>query len=121
VRRTPLHTILGRGWRGRCPRCGEGRLFRRWLQTYERCAACNLVYEPNAGDTIMFIVITDRIPLLFGIAAIYFGFRSSGWPITAAFLAALVVPMLATLRQRQGVALAMVYLSRVWLGERGEV
>jgi uncharacterized protein (DUF983 family) len=118
---TSIRTALARGWRGVCPRCGEAPLFRRWLTTHERCAACNLLYEPNAGDTIMFIVITDRIPLLFGIAAIYFGFRSSGWPLTAAFLAALVVPMLATLRRRQGMALAMVYLSRVWLGDPAEV
>lgn len=66
----------------------------------------------------MFMVITDRIPILFGVIAVYFlGFRSSSLPITIAFLVAMTVPLLATLRQRQGVALATVYLSRVYLGD----
>lgn len=61
----------------------------------------------------MFMMITDRIPLLAGIAAVYFGFSSSNVSLTIGFLACLIAPLLATLRQRQGVALALVYLARV--------
>jgi len=31
---------LGRGLRGRCPECGEGRLFRRYLKVQEVCQSC---------------------------------------------------------------------------------
>lgn len=47
-----IATILGRGWRLRCPRCGEGPLFaaaRRWFVMHERCEACGLKYERDRG------------------------------------------------------------------------
>lgn len=101
-----IRKSLTRGWRRRCPRCGEGELFRRRLETFETCSTCALQFQPNHGDTLMFMVITDRIPILFGVIAVYFlGFRSSSIPITIAFLIAMTLPLLATLRERQGVAL----------------
>lgn len=33
----------------RCPRCGRGRLFRRWLRMHEACDACHLKYERAPG------------------------------------------------------------------------
>src|SRR5207237_1297478 len=77
-------TVLRRGWRKRCPRCGEGLLFRRGASTFERCSECQLLYRRNHGDTLMFMIITDRIPILFGIAAVYFGFQSASWPVATA-------------------------------------
>ena len=63
----------------------------------------------------MFMIITDRIPILFGIAALYFGIHPHGWGSTAFFFAALSVPLLATLRERQGFAIALDYMLRVKL------
>jgi uncharacterized protein (DUF983 family) len=116
-----IRKALARGWRRRCPRCGEGELFLRRLETFDHCPDCGLQYQPNHGDTLMFMVITDRIPILFGVIAVYFlGFRSSSLPVTIAFLIAMTIPLLATLRERQGVALAMVYLSRLYFGDLSE-
>ena len=45
-------SILGRAWRLRCPRCGEGALFaraRHWFVMHERCEACGLKYERDRG------------------------------------------------------------------------
>jgi len=113
--RTPIRTALLRGLRRRCPRCGEGPLFQKWLKTYERCSSCNLLYQRDYGDTLMFMIITDRIPILFGIAFLYFGIHPNGWLTTAIFFGALSVPLLATLRERQGLAMALDYLLRVYL------
>ena len=39
------------GLSGRCPRCGEGRLFKGFLSVGERCANCRLDYSfADAGD-----------------------------------------------------------------------
>ncbi|MGH6760458.1 MAG: DUF983 domain-containing protein [Phyllobacterium sp.] len=39
------------GLRGRCPRCGQGRLFNGYLATAERCGACGLDYSfIDSGD-----------------------------------------------------------------------
>jgi uncharacterized protein (DUF983 family) len=85
------------------------------LKTYERCPECNLLYQRDYGDTLMFMIITDRIPIFFGIAFLYFGIHPNGWLSTAFFFGALSVPLLATLRERQGLALALDYLLRVHL------
>lgn len=34
----------------RCPRCGEGRLFRKWLKPVERCAACGQDWSLQRAD-----------------------------------------------------------------------
>jgi uncharacterized protein (DUF983 family) len=112
--RDSVATILLRGLRRRCPRCGEGALFRRGITFHERCASCGLVYQRNYGDTWMFMLITDRIPLLFGIAALYFGFVATSWTGAAILFVAVATPMLATIRERQGLAVALDYLSRLY-------
>jgi len=112
--RQPIASALRNGLRGRCPRCGEGALFRRGLQAHDRCSECGLLYQRNYGDTWMFIIITDRFPVMLGIAAIYFGFRSTNWMASLAFAAVLLIPLLATIRPRQGLALALDYLSRMY-------
>jgi len=33
----------------RCPRCGEGPLFRTWFTMHERCSSCGLVFERAPG------------------------------------------------------------------------
>ena len=112
-----LKVALLNGLRRRCPRCGEGQLFRRGLKTCERCSECNLLFQRDYGDTLMFMIITDRIPILVGIAALYFGIHPNGWASTVFFFAALSVPLLATLRERQGLALALDYVLRVKLSD----
>ncbi len=105
-----FRTALLRGLRRRCARCGEGRLFRYWVIANDRCSSCGLEFQPNQGDTWMFIVLTDRIPLGFGIAALFLGFRPHGFLMYSAFLALLAVPMVATMPHRTGVAIALNYL-----------
>lgn len=47
----PLSALLLRGARGRCPRCGKGRLFAGLLRVADACPACRLgLTEHDAGD-----------------------------------------------------------------------
>ena len=41
---------LLRGLRGRCPRCEQGSLFRKWLKPRERCPVCTLDLTPQRAD-----------------------------------------------------------------------
>jgi uncharacterized protein (DUF983 family) len=111
----PISVALRRGWRRRCARCGEGALFARGLKTNEHCPECGLRIQRDYGDTWMFMIITDRIPILFGIAAVYFGFQPRGWLQVCTFFGALSIPIIATLRERQGMALALDYLFRAYM------
>jgi uncharacterized protein (DUF983 family) len=108
-------TVLGRGLRKRCPHCGKGNLFRRWIAMYDRCSECGLVYQRNHGDTWLFWIIGDRIPVGLGIVALYFGFRPSSAAGFALFFLAMVIPLVATMPRRQGLGVALNYLSRIYM------
>ncbi len=41
--------MLGRGLLGRCPICGQRRLFRLWFSLAERCPRCHLRFERIEG------------------------------------------------------------------------
>jgi len=45
----PLGTALKRGLLLRCPLCGDGRLFRRFISMHERCSNCGFKFERGPG------------------------------------------------------------------------
>ncbi|HEX9986547.1 MAG TPA: hypothetical protein VGF69_25035 [Thermoanaerobaculia bacterium] len=109
-----IRTVLARGWKRRCFRCGVGPLFQRTIVTYDRCPACGVLYQRNYGDIWMYVIFMDRIPIGLGVVAVYFGFQSATKPIAIGFFLLMFIPLIATIRQRQGVAIAIDYLSRIW-------
>ena len=57
-------TALKRGFRGRCPRCGEGKLFRAFLKVDDHCSVCQLDFTPHRADDLpayLVIVIVGHI------------------------------------------------------------
>jgi uncharacterized protein (DUF983 family) len=55
---------LKRGFRGRCPRCGEGKLFRAFLKTADSCSNCGQDFTPHRADDLpayLVIVIVGHI------------------------------------------------------------
>src|SRR6202035_1351964 len=57
-------TALKRGLRGRCPRCGEGKLFRAFLKVDDHCSVCDLDYTPHRADDLpayLVIVIVGHL------------------------------------------------------------
>ena len=108
-----LPTVM-RGVRRRCPHCGRGPLFVRWITLHRKCAHCGLVFIRNHGDLWFFWIVTDRIPILIGIATIFFGFRINSWLDGLGFILVLAGPLIASMPQRQGAAVALGYLSRVY-------
>lgn len=57
------------GLAGRCPRCGEGRLFKSFLTVAERCGNCRLDYSfADAGDGPAVFVIFIAGFLVVGLA-----------------------------------------------------
>jgi uncharacterized protein (DUF983 family) len=113
-KRPRIAPVLWRGLRRRCPRCGEGALFERWIKFRERCPVCGLLYQRNRGDVWIFIIVTDRIPVAIGVVALYFGFQATTLPMVVAGFVGLTAALIATMRERQGLALALDYLSRVY-------
>ncbi len=55
---------IKRGFRGRCPRCGEGKLFRAFLKVDNNCSVCGLDFTPHRADDLpayLVIVIVGHI------------------------------------------------------------
>lgn len=44
--------LLRRGLTRRCPACGQGGLFHRWMTMLERCPRCGLTFERIEGHWI---------------------------------------------------------------------
>jgi uncharacterized protein (DUF983 family) len=57
-------TAMKRGFRGRCPRCGEGKLFRAFLKVDNNCSVCKLDFTPHRADDLpayLVIVIVGHL------------------------------------------------------------
>src|ERR1700674_5336117 len=55
---------IKRGFRGRCPRCGEGKLFRAFLKVADKCSVCEQDFTPHRADDLpayLVIVIVGHI------------------------------------------------------------
>jgi uncharacterized protein (DUF983 family) len=39
-----------RGWRGRCPNCGQGSLFRAFVKVADHCPACHEAFHHERAD-----------------------------------------------------------------------
>jgi uncharacterized protein (DUF983 family) len=107
---------LARGWQGRCPRCGEGEVFSRWIAVRPSCSACALELPSNPGDTWGFWVLGDRIFIVAAVAAIYLGVTPSTVAGRVALMSGLIIVLIATIRQRMGVCVAIDYLLRRRVG-----
>jgi uncharacterized protein (DUF983 family) len=59
-----LWTAFKRGFRGRCPRCGVGKLFRAFLKVDDHCTACGLDFSPHRADDLpayLVIIIVGHV------------------------------------------------------------
>jgi uncharacterized protein (DUF983 family) len=55
---------ISRGFRGRCPRCGEGKLFRVFLKVADNCSVCGQDFSGHRADDLpayLVIVIVGHI------------------------------------------------------------
>ena len=108
-----------RGIRGRCPRCGEGALFRAFLKPLDRCACCSMDRTPQRADDFpayVSIFITGHIvtPLVMWLVL---GTEMGTGAITAIVVPLTVSIMLGTLQPAKGAIIAMQW----WNGMHGFV
>jgi uncharacterized protein (DUF983 family) len=52
VEKRDLWSSLKLGFRGRCPRCGEGKLFGSFLKVDNCCSTCGLDFTPHRADDL---------------------------------------------------------------------
>ena len=71
-----LGLALKRGFLGRCPHCGEGKLFRAFVKVVDHCDKCGEVYRHHRADDFpayLVIVLVGHIvvPLVMWVEIAY--------------------------------------------------
>jgi len=90
---------IRRGLLGRCPACGEGPVFGRWLKVAETCTACSTELHHHRADDLppyIVIVIVGHI-VGYGILATEMGYevplwlQAGVWPLITVGLSVLLM------------------------------
>jgi len=76
-----LAWILKSGWKGLCPHCGKGRMFKAWLKISDRCEVCGLDYRFAAPDDgpAFFSLCVVAFPLFFFVVWLQVAFDPPVW------------------------------------------
>jgi uncharacterized protein (DUF983 family) len=108
-------TAIKRGLRGRCPRCGEGKLFCAFLKVGNKCSVCDLDFTPHRADDLpayLVIVIVGHIvvPTALWIETDY---SPPVWLQLAIYLPLTLVASLALLQPVKGAVVGMQWALRM--------
>jgi len=109
---------IARGLRGRCPRCGEGKLFQGFLQLRPRCESCGLDFNfADAGDGPAVFVILIGGAIVVGAALITeVVYQPPYWVHAMLWLPLILFVTLAPLRPIKGLMIALQYHHRAQEG-----
>jgi len=99
------------GLRGRCPRCGEGRLFAGYLTLAPRCERCNLDFSfADAGDgPAVFVILIAGFIVVMSALLTEVLWRPPYWLHAALWLPAIVILSLILLRLAKGLLIALQF------------
>lgn len=102
---------IGRGLRGRCPRCGEGRLFQGFLALRPACEKCGLDYGfADAGDgPAVFVILFGGFIVVFAALMTEVVYQPPYWMHAALWLPLILIVTLAPLRLIKGVLIALQF------------
>jgi uncharacterized protein (DUF983 family) len=102
---------IGRGLRGRCPRCGEGRLFQNYLALKSNCEHCGLDYTfADAGDgPAVFVILIGGFIVVFAAMITEIVYRPPYWVHAALWIPLIALVTLAPLRPIKGLLIALQY------------
>lgn len=99
------------GMRGRCPRCGEGKLFDGFLTLKPRCEACGLDYgfaDPADGPAF-FVMMFVCIPALSFALWLELAYEAPAWVHLVTTLPIVLLTCIPPLRPLKGWLVASQY------------
>ena len=108
-------TAMKRGFRCRCPRCGEGRLFRAFLKVDNKCSVCDLDFTPHRADDLpayLVIIIVGHltVPAILWIETDY---SPPVWLQLSIYLPFVLFASLALLQPVKGAVVGMQWALRM--------
>ena len=115
----PRQNPVPTGIRGRCPRCGEGRLFAGFLTLNERCPACGLDFDfADAGDgPAVFVILIIGFVIAAGALLLELAYAPPVWLHAVLWPPLVLIFSLGLLRPMKGVMIAVQYVNQARPGE----
>lgn len=115
---TLSHSLMadsGRGFRGRCPHCGKGHLFGRYLKVVPACAACGEEFHHHRADDMPAYIVVLLIGHLLAIAAttVEVVYAPPYWVHLVLWLPLTVILCLGLLQPVKGVIVALQWHMRM--------
>lgn len=102
---------VGRGLRGRCPACGQGKLFQGFLNLRPRCESCGLDYGfADAGDgPAVFVILFGGAIVVFAALITEVVYQPPYWLHAALWLPLILLVTLVPLRLVKGLLIALQF------------
>lgn len=107
------------GIKGRCPSCGQGRMFSGYLTLRERCEACGLDYAfADAGDgAAWFVMLIVGFVVVGGALILEIKAQPPMWLHAAIWGPLTIALVLGLLRPLKGILLALQFKHKAAPGE----
>jgi uncharacterized protein (DUF983 family) len=105
----PLWAAMRRGFLGRCPHCGEGKLFRAFVKPVEKCDVCGEDLHHHRSDDLpayLVIVVVGHV-VLGGFMAIEMTSTWSMWQHLAAWVPLTLIMALGLLQPIKGAVIGL--------------
>lgn len=105
---------ISAGLRGRCPRCGEGRMFSGYLSLKPRCGVCGLdnsFADSGDGPAVFVVLIVGFVVVGLALWA-EVSFAPPLWLLIILFIPLAIVLCMVALRWAKGILIALQYRNR---------
>jgi uncharacterized protein (DUF983 family) len=106
------------GLRGRCPRCGEGPLFKGFLATAPRCSRCGLDFtfiDTGDGPAVFVMLIVGFVVVALALV-VEVAYMPPIWLHMVLWLPLTVILSLGILRPLKGLLIALQYRNKAEQG-----
>lgn len=115
----PPANPVSSGLKGRCPRCGEGRLFKGFLTVGKGCGNCGLDYDfADSGDgPAVFVIMLVGFLIIGLVLAVELAYQPPIWLHMIVWLPLTVIVAACVLRPLKGLMIALQYRNNAQEGQ----
>jgi uncharacterized protein (DUF983 family) len=102
---------ISTGLSGRCPRCGQGRLFDGFLALAPRCRACGLdfAFADSADGPAVFVILIIGFVIAGGALLVEVAFGPPVWVHAILWTPLVLILCIGALRPLKGLMVALQY------------
>ena len=114
---SPPNAIMA-GMAGRCPRCGQGKMFRGFLDVAPECKACglNLAFADSGDGPAVFVTLIGGFLVLGAALWTELKYQPPMWVHLTIFLPLTLIVCVGLLRPFKGILIALQYRHRAEQG-----